>query len=57
MMLKKMKNIATEKYGLAKSIDGLEAWLTESESKLVESELQVAKEREVGLELEEKLLL
>jgi len=53
----KVESVAVEKDGLAKRIVELEARLMESKSKLVESELQVAKERGANKELEEKLLL
>jgi len=49
--------MTTENEGLAKRIAELEAQLRESESKLEDFELQVAKERKVNKELEVELLL
>ena len=53
----KVESIAVEKNGLANRIAELEAWLRESESRLEESELKAAQERETSKELKEKLIL
>ena len=53
----KVESMATEKDGLAKVIFYLKAQLKELESRLVESMLGAAKEREANRELEEELIL
>ena len=53
----KVESMATKRGKLAKVVVVLEARLKESESKLEESKLRAAKEREAITELEEELLL
>ena len=53
----KVESMVAKKDGLAKRIAKLEARLRESESKLEESKLWVAKERKASKELKEELIL
>ena len=52
-----MEGIAAERDELSKVVTELEAQLKESKSRLEESELRVAKEREANKEIEEELIL
>lgn len=56
-LAKKVEGIAAERNELAKVVANLEAWLKESESKLEDSELWAAREREANKEVEEELLV
>jgi len=53
----RVESMVAKKDGLAKRIAKLEARLRESESKLEESKLWVAKERKASKELKEELIL
>lgn len=53
----KVENLITKRDGLAKVVDDLEARLKEFKSKLEESKLRAAKEREASRELKKKLIL
>ena len=56
-MAGKVEGIVAERDELSKVVTELEAQLKESKSRLEESELRVAKEREANKEIEEELIL